>query len=253
MSPTLPAPDWTDTEPVALVTGGTRGIGAAIADRLQSAGFRLLLTGTDPADIASRNASAPPTRRYLAADLSDAAQTAELADAIGGLPRLDVCVNNAGINIIKPLEEVEAADLDHLTAINYRGPYLICQAAARAMKPRRCGRIINIASIWSVITKPGRSLYAGAKAGLVGMTRALATDLASDGILVNAVSPGFVATDMTRRSLTEDQLARLTAEVPLGRLARPEEIAEVVAFLASPACTFMTGQNLVVDGGFTHV
>lgn len=121
------------------------------------------------------------------------------------------------------------------------------------MKKQKSGRIVNIASIWSVITKPGRSLYCGAKAGLAGFSRAMATDLARHGILVNAVSPGFTMTDLTRSTLSPREIAHLAKQVPMGRMAQPSEIAELVFFLGSPKNTYITGQNILIDGGFTNI
>lgn len=238
---------------VILVTGATRGIGAAIATHFAGTGAEVLATGTDEAAVRRLNATGGRGVRYITADFTTPEALRSFCAFVEGLPRLDVCVNNAGINIIKPLDDVTEADFDRLSAIDYRAPYFISQSAARVMRRAAQGRIINIASIWSVITRKGRSQYSAAKTGLVGMTRAMAVELAADGILVNCVSPGFVMTDLTRQSLSETERLALAAQVPLGRMAEPEEIARVVGFLASPENTYVTGQNLVVDGGFTHV
>lgn len=238
---------------VVLVTGATRGIGAAIADEFWSRGDEVILTGTDAGTIEQRNAAAGERRSFVRADFSDADSVRELCAFIERLPRLDVCVNNAGINIIKPFDAVTEADFDRLTGVNYRAPYLVAQSAARVMRGARRGWIVNIASMWSVITKKGRTLYTAAKSGLAGMTRGMAIDLAVDGILVNSVSPGFILTDLIRQSLTDDERAALAVQVPLGRLGAPHEIAKIVAFLASPENTYLTGQNIVADGGFTNV
>lgn len=236
---------------VVLVTGGTRGIGATIVQEFLAQGAEVIATGTN---TANKTLPAGDGRlRYVEANFATAESLRRFCAFVESLPRLDVCVNNAGINIIKPLDDVTAADFDRLTAIDFRAPYLISQAAARVMRRARQGWIINIASIWSVITKKGRSQYSAAKTGLVGMTRGLAIDLASDGILVNCVSPGFVSTDLTRQSLSPEETKALAAQVPLGRMAEPVEIARLVAFLAGPQNTYLTGQNIVADGGFTNV
>jgi 3-oxoacyl-[acyl-carrier protein] reductase len=138
-------------------------------------------------------------------------------------------------------------------AINLRAPLLLSQAVAAGMRERGWGRIVNVASIWSVITKPGRAMYTAAKAGLAGLTRTLAVELAPSGVLVNTVSPGFTRTELTAATLSPQDAASLAGQVPAGRFAEPAEIAQVVLFLASPANTYLTGQNIVVDGGFTCV
>jgi len=237
---------------VVLVTGGTRGIGAAIVQEFLAQGAQVIATGTSTASL-RLPAGSDGRLRYVDANFADATALREFGAFVEKLPRLDVCVNNAGINIIKPLDDVTEADFDRLTAVDYRAPYLISQAAARVMRRAHRGWIINIASIWSVITKKGRSQYTAAKSGLVGMTRGLAIDLAADGILVNAVSPGFVLTDLTKQSLTPDETKALAAQVPLGRMAEPAEIARIVAFLGSAQNTYITGQNIVADGGFSNV
>lgn len=242
-----------EARPVAVITGGIRGIGLAIAAKFSAGGYRLVLTGKTPESELPDLPFPAGAFRYLAADLSDPAETEALAARIGELPRIDACVNNAGINIIKPIEEASAAEYDAVQNVNLRAPYLITQAAAKTMKAAGGGKIVNIGSIWSVITKKGRTLYCTAKSGITGMTRSAATDLAADNIQVNCVSPGFVLTDLTRRSLSPDEMRDLAAQVPMRRMADPAEIAEVVYFLASPANSYMTGQNIVVDGGFCHV
>jgi len=235
---------------VVLVTGGTRGIGAAIVQEFLAQGAEVIATGTN---TVGHPLATHARLRYVDANFGDPVSLRQFCSFVEALPRLDVCVNNAGINIIKPFDDVTEADFDRLTAVDYRAPYLISQAAARVMRRARRGWIINIASIWSVITKKGRSQYTAAKTGLVGMTRGLAIEVASDGILVNCVSPGFVLTDLTKQSLSADEAKALATQVPLGRMAEPAEIARLVAFLGSPQNTYVTAQNIVADGGFTNV
>lgn len=240
-------------KPKALITGGTRGIGAAIADVFEQKGYDLILTGTNTKNVAKRNKKDDPHRHYVAVDFNDSESLKDFLAFIKKIKRLDVCVNNAGINIIKSTGSITEEELDKITAVNYRAPLLISQAVAGIMKKHKQGRIVNIGSIWSVITKPGRVLYCGAKAGLAGFTRAMATDLASHGILVNAVSPGFTLTDLTRSTLSQREIDRLAKQVPLGRMAQPAEIAELVYFLGSPKNTYITGQNILIDGGFANI
>lgn len=241
----------------ALVTGATRGIGAAIARVLQDAGARLILTGTDEEQIKLLNTQSDGVQsdniQYVAADFSEPASLETFLEFINRQERIDICVNNAGINIIKPVDAVDDNDLDKLLDINLRAPYLISRSVAGKMKKAGYGRIINIASIWGVISKTERTIYSTAKTGLVGMTRSFAVELADSNILINAVSPGFINTELTQNSLSEQERAGLAAQVPMLRFGNPEEIAQVVAFLGSELNTYITGQNIIVDGGFTCV
>ena len=240
-----------------LVTGATRGIGAAIADAFRDANAKLIITGTKPDAIAELNRRAEAdgieNLRYWAVDFGDRASLDSFLGAIDKEERIDVCVNNAGINRIHPIDEILDEDLDAVLDVNLRAPFLVCRSVTRLMKKVGYGRIVNIASIWSVISKPGRSVYAATKSGLVGMTKTLAVELAASNILVNAVSPGFVETAMTASTLSQDEQRALASQVPMNRFAQPEEIAKVVLFLASDQNTYLTGQNIVVDGGFVSV
>ena len=236
-----------------LVTGATRGIGAAIADAFAAAGADLILTGTQQSAIDELNAKGEQGREYWCADFGNRDSLDAFCERLSGLERLDVCVNNAGINRLNPIDQIDTDDLDAVLDINLRAPFHICRVASRIMKKQGSGRIINIASIWSVITKPRRAAYTATKFGIAGMTKTLAADLGPDGILVNAVSPGFIMTELTAQSLSPEEAKTLAAEVPLNRFGQPEEIAKVVIFLASDQNTYITGQNIVADGGFTSV
>ncbi len=213
----------------ALVTGGSRGIGRAIVERLEVAGAAVVAPTRAELDLSEPES----IRRFLATDSA-----------------FDILVNNAGINIIKPLEAVRLDDVRRINAINLEAPLLLMQGVLRHMKSQAFGRIVNVSSIWGVRSKEHRALYSGTKFGLIGYTRALARELAGSGVLVNAVCPGFTDTELTEASLTPTARAELLAQVPLGRLATRSEIAGAVVSLASEANTFITGQALVVDGGF---
>jgi len=242
---------------VAVVTGGTRGIGRAIVDELLAGGAQVIATGTSPADIATRNAAAkkggPAHLSFDAVDLGDAASTQAFCARLSALPRVDMLINNAGINQIVPIADIADADYDRLLRIDLQSPLFVAQAVAGGMQTRRYGRIVNIASIWSVLTKPGRAMYTSAKAGLAGLTRTMAVEFGASEVLVNTVSPGFTRTDLTASTNTPEELERLAAQIPMRRLAEPVEIARVVRFLAGPENSYLTGQNIVVDGGFTIV
>ncbi len=236
-----------------LVTGATRGIGAAIADAFAGPDIELILTGTDPGSVAALNEAAPAGRSYVSVDFTDPRALEAFCDRIASLEHLDACINNAGVNIIKPVEDVSPGEMDRILAINYKAPYFISKAAGHVMRKQRSGRIVNIASIWSVITKSGRSLYTGVKTGLTGLTRTMAVELAPHGVLVNCVSPGFTLTDLTAQSLSAKEIEAISSQIPMARMARPEEIARTVLFLAGEENTYLTGQNIVIDGGFTIV
>jgi 3-oxoacyl-[acyl-carrier protein] reductase len=215
----------------ALVTGGSRGIGRAIVKRFEELGARVLA----------------PSRAEL--DLRDGPSIEAFVRSIG--EPVDILVNDAGINPLAPFERISDANLEEVLAVNLVAPVKLCRAFAPGMADRGYGRIVNISSIWSIVAKPGRGAYAVAKSGLNGLTRSLAVEFAPRNVLVNAVAPGFVATEMTYQNNSPDQVAALTTQLPIGRLGDAAEIAEVVAFLASSRNSFATGQTFVCDGGYT--
>jgi 3-oxoacyl-[acyl-carrier protein] reductase len=229
----------------AIVTGGTRGIGAAIAERLRAAGATVLVTGKRP------RADGLDGFEYRGVDFADGSALEAFAEeARDWAP--DVLVNNAGINKLSQFAEIEPEDFDRIQAVNVRAPMLLSRSVVPGMRERGWGRIVNVASIWSVVSRPGRGSYSASKFALDGLTAALAAEVAADGVLVNCVSPGFVDTELTRSVLGDEGIARLVAEVPAGRLAQPAEIAALVAWLAGPENTFVSAQNIVIDGGFSR-
>lgn len=230
----------------ALVTGGTRGIGRAIAERLTADGAKVCITGVSP----ERGAAAGMD--YRSVDLSDRAATDRFAAELGDAG-FDILVNNAGINTNNPFEAIKLSDYDSILEVNLRSVFRLCQAVLPGMRQRRWGRIVNIASIFSVISKEYRATYSASKFGLDGLTTGLAAEVAMDGILANCVSPGFIETDLTRKNLGEAGIRELTARVPMRRLGQPAEVAALVSWLAGPENTFVSGQNIVIDGGFTRV
>lgn len=229
----------------AVVTGATRGIGAAIAATLEQAGATVIRTAT-------KSAGAGASGRHLAVDFSDEGSTRAFLDELRA-SRIDILINNAGVNRIQQIAEAHQSDYDWMSAINLRAPFLCAQAVAPGMMQRGWGRIVNISSIWGSITKPGRSFYTMTKHGLVGLTKTLAVELAASGVLVNAVSPGFTRTELTDSTLAPADQAVIAAQVPARRFAEPSEMAQVVLFLSSELNTYLTGQNVTVDGGFTIV
>lgn len=239
------------------VTGGTRGIGKAMAIAYAQAGANLIVTGTkasaDDAYLMTLRAARQVEARYVRVDFDDASSTDSFVQLLADLPRLDVLVNNAGINRINLVRDVSRSEYESVMNVNLHGPYRCCQTAARRMAESGYGRILNVASIWSVITKPGRSVYSVSKTGMLGLTRTLAVEVANRGVMVNALSPGFTMTELTQSTLSPDEIGSLSVQVPAQRFAAPEEMAQVALFLTSDANEYLTGQNIVVDGGFSLV
>jgi len=241
----------------ALITGGTRGIGAAIADAFVRAGANIIITGTRREGVDHRIEGLKEISKGAVegwvVDFTDASATEALSGQIRQLPSLHILVNNAGTNLIVPIDEVKVRDLGQIMALNLHAPVLLSGAAAALMKRQRWGRILNIASIWSVITKPGRAIYTASKFGIVGLTKTTAADLGPYNILVNALSPGFTLTDLTQTTVPAAEQEKIAEQVPLRRFAEPEEMARVALFLCSDFNSYITGQNIVVDGGFVSV
>ena len=242
------------SEKTALITGATRGIGKAIAVVFIEAGAKVILTGTKQSEIDQLNSENENyTVKWLMADFSTPDSIESFIDKLKKMDSVDICVNNVGINIIKSFDKVSKDEYERLMSVNLTAPFSIVQSLIPNMKKQCFGRIVNIASIWSQISKPGRLLYTTSKTGLVGFTRALAVEYAAANILVNTVSPGFTQTELTERSLSPGEMKELSGQIPIQRFAEPNEIAQTVLFLCSDLNTYITGQNIVVDGGFTIV
>ena len=227
-----------------LVTGGTRGIGEAAVQLFSKNGFEVTATGTSLSDKKREGIS------YLSCDFSDTKATERFAKEIANMG-FSVLINNAGINKIGPLSDYSLKDFEKIQRVNVTAPFLLCRAVLPGMQKRGFGRIVNITSIFGVVSKAERSAYSASKFALAGLSKALALEMARDNILVNCLAPGFVDTELTRKILGEEGMREMAVKVPMGRFARPEEIAKFIIFLTSEENTYMTGQNIIVDGGFT--
>lgn len=240
-----------------LVTGATRGMGKQFADDFAKLGANLILTGTDKDQIETLNQGAKRsgqhTRKYYAVDFANAKSTKDFIETIEAYHKIDVCINNAGINRINFIDETSLEDWKDILAVNIEAPFMITRVVSKLMKRNHYGRIVNIASVFGVISKAKRSIYTTTKFALRGLTTTSAIELAPYNVLVNSVSPGFVLTELTEKILSEAEMEDLARQVPMGRFAEPDEISRVVLFLASSLNTYLTGQNIVVDGGFVNV
>jgi 3-oxoacyl-[acyl-carrier protein] reductase len=234
---------------VALVTGSTRGIGRSIAETLAACGARVAVVGRDAAKAQEVASQVSPDARGFACDVSDVASVTALVAAVEeAFGSLDILVNNAGLTRDNIMLRLKDEDWDAVIDANLRGAFASTRAAARGMMKRRWGRIINIASVVGLVGNKGQTNYAASKAGLIGLTKAVAKEFASRNILVNVIAPGFIETDMTN-AMTPEARTALMGGIPLERLGSPKDVAAMVAFLASEHAGYITGQVLVVDGG----
>lgn len=218
---------------VALVTGGSRGIGKAIAEAFRAEGGRVLAPSRAELDLSS-----------------DAAIDAYLA-GFKDKERVDILVNDAGINPLGSAEDYADADLEAVLQVNLKAPMRLLRGLLPGMRERGYGRVVNISSVWSLVSKPRRFAYSSAKAAVNGMTRAAAVECARYGVLVNAIAPGYVNTELTRKNNSEAEIKAIAEGIPARRLGEPAEIAAVAVFLASSRNTYITGQTIAADGGYT--
>ena len=235
---------------VALVTGGSRGIGKGIAEALAAGGARVAVVARDEERAAAAASTLDGTgHQGFACDVSDEASVDALIKRVEEqLGPLEILVNNAGVTKDNLFVRLSGADWDQVLDTNLKAAFLTIRAAARGMMRRRSGRIINITSIVGITGNKGQVNYAASKAGLIGLTKSVAKELASRSVLCNAVAPGLIETEMTAQ-LSEAARAGLQAQIPLERLGQPADVAAVVRFLAGPGASYITGQVIVVDGG----
>ena len=229
----------------AVVTGGTRGIGLSIAKRLLDDNYTVITTGTkNEPDIKNDT-------EYHQVDFNDLKALKKFIQFLKK-SEVDILINNAGINKIGNFESIEIQEFNEIINVNLTVPFQLSQAVIPYMKERKWGRIVNIASIWSNKSKEYRASYSASKFGLDGMTVAMSAELSQYGILANCLSPGFTETDLTRKILGEDGIKEIQKQIPMKRLGQTNEIAEIVSWLVSESNSYLTGQNIIIDGGFTR-
>lgn len=218
---------------VALITGGSRGIGREIVNLFREHGYEVY----------------DPSRREM--DLND---NNSILNYCHQMPEcVDVVVNNAGINTIATLEKLSDTILDEMVQINLKAPLKIVQCLQNKIGVRTQGKIVNISSVWSTVSKEGRIGYTATKTAINGITRTLALEFSDKNVMVNSVAPGFVDTELTRQNNTPGEIEKIAATIPIGRLAAPQEIAELVFFLASDKNSYITGQTIFIDGGYYYL
>lgn len=242
------------TDQVAIVTGAARGLGQNIACDLATSGAIVACIDVNEELLADTVKSIEASGGKAAAfpcDVTDGDRVTEVVKAVAKeFGRLDILVNNAGVTRDNLVMRMKDEEWDLVLGINLRGTFLFTRAAAKPMSKGKRGRIINIASVSGLMGNPGQANYSASKAGVIGLTRTVSRELSKRNITVNAVAPGFIATDMAAK-LGDEIIEQITAETPLGRLGSPQDVADAVLFLASEAASFITGHVLVVDGGLT--
>jgi 3-oxoacyl-[acyl-carrier protein] reductase len=235
---------------IVLITGATRGIGLAAARTFIQAGATVIGTGRKQQDVENIQRQLGSRFRGEVVDFTRLNSYNHFRNWLKK-QEISVLVNNAGVNKIDDIRDLTSSDWDRLLHVNLTVPAFLSSLVARGMARRGYGRIVHVGSIFGVVSRTKRDAYSAGKAGLTGLTRAMALDLATHNVLVNTVCPGFTDTELTRTILSDKEFTQLAKAVPMKRMAHPDEIAKAILFLGSPDNTYMTGQLLIVDGGFT--
>jgi len=235
----------------AIITGATRGIGEGIANSLWGLGCNIIVTGTGMETKLSKRIIKKTRFKYLQLDFLNPKSLNKFLDYIKKLKNIDILVNNAGICINQPIDEIREENWRKVLQVNLTGPMILMKIVAKIMKKKKKGKILNISSIFGVVSKETRNAYSASKTGIIGLTRATSLDLAKYNILVNALCPGFTLTKLTKSVLGRAGIVKIRKTIPLQRLAKVDDIANVALFLCSYLNTYVTGQTIIADGGFT--
>ena len=239
-----------------LVTGATRGIGKQIADDLHNLGANLLLTGTNNDEINTLNELSViknQNKKFYCVDFLNSKSVDKFFDNINRISKIDALVNNAGINRLNKINDINTDDMDDMILVNLSTPILMTKNISKIMIKNNYGRILNIASIFSKISKKKRSIYSSTKFGLHGLTVGSSNDLAKHNILVNSLSPGFIMTDLTKQNLSKNEIESLKNQIPMKRFGSVNDVSSIAIFLLSDLNQYLTGQNIIIDGGFTNI
>lgn len=228
-----------------LITGATRGIGRSIAKEYKSKGYHVVGTGSKPVDKPDY------LDEYFGCDLTDNHQI-DLACVSLSSVNIDVLINNAGVNHLNEFCSIPLNEFQRIQQVNVVAPFRLCQAVLPGMAKQGWGRIVNVSSVWGKISRTGRASYSASKFAVDGLTVALANEYASQGILANSVAPGFINTEMTRKNLGDAGIAAILTTVPINRLASVDEVSKFVCWLGGEENTYISGQNIAIDGGFTR-
>ena len=231
---------------LVLITGGSKGIGKQLVDDFIKLNAKVISTSTQ---VTKNKNKKNLVLENL--DFNNSQSINYFINKIKKIKKIDVLINNAGVNKINSINDVNLSDWDKIQNVNIKGPILLTKEISKIMMKKKSGKIVNISSIFGVISKEKRSLYSASKSALLGLTRASALDLAKYNILVNSVSPGFVHTSLTSKILGKKGMKEITKEIPIGRMAKTKDISSLIIYLCSSQNSYITGQNFVIDGGVT--